>query len=231
MPLVRYKIILLCHYIQYSDNDLEDEYHTFHSNSELIILLNSLYHYSIIPPSCFQYPLNEARFKKLLFSNQISTLDWCPVDCPVWGSLHQKRKKIQHFTFDQDLSKSFQDPQLIKQFETFDLAILVNAPTDTVRMVPNVYRNILSLLKPNGYFLAEHRAEPSIFQIPNHPSRLMIESAVYHRKKMFSTFVRIIFGRLRIKTCRFHCISRRRLFPQLISLHKQFIYQKKICPE
>lgn len=226
------KILLLCHYIL--KDDLTDDflYTKNHSNYELIGLLNGLYKQSWINSNTFQYPLSQDAFKNLLRHDVIHTLDYYETNHPAWKKIYKERKTIEHSTYNQNIVDKIQCPKLLKNLGTYDLIIMVNAPIQSVRLQPILYMNVISLLKPGGYFLADHRVKSEIRYLPfgQHQHKLILGAQEIVEDKTFVLYpVRVP---IKCKYCgilhklQYVCQFNRHTHPRPISLNKQLIYEK-----
>ena len=218
-------IILLCHSIQNTYRDNPDSYSPFHSDYEIIRLLNSLYRAGLLEPQTFTYPLTESVYQEMLFQDKIHTLDYYTSSDPQWSELYQQRKQLEHHTFDQDLVGKLIDPKLLNHLGTYQLAVIVNAPVQSVRMKPMLYTNVLRMLVPGGFFLADHRKKSDLTIIPNSPTRCLLESSVITTNTQAETFVRY---QLPVTRKQRYC-PKPKSVTKSIRLDRQLIYQKTVA--
>ena len=227
------KILLLCHYILKDDLADDHIYSKNHSNYELIGLLNGLYKQSWIVSETFRYPLTQDVFKQLLRENVIHTLDYYETDNPDWKKIYEERKNLEHSTYNQNIVGEIICPKLLRAVGTYDMIIMVNAPIDSVRLQSALYTNILSLLKPRGVFLADHRTKSEIGFLPfgRQQQKLISKSRQFEGNKTF--ILHPVWLPSKSKCCNLSCISCASLCkfnrlnnPNPIPLNKQFIYEK-----
>ena len=189
----------------------------------------------------------------MLFTDQIHTLDYYHHTDPSWNDFMRNRRLLEHTTFDQDITNaSTIQPELLAHFETYDLVVVVNAPTDAVRMHPGLYVNALRLLKTGGFFLADHRERADVGMFVNCPQRKLIERSVWlnpvnpdtqggdrqeekgiqdNQSQVF-TFVRHEVGNPRSRgLTEYLCCQINYHRTPYIRLNQQMIYQKTVAPQ